>query len=119
MTRWLLIALIAFGAWQWWDNRSIVHPPGVIAAVAPEQRDIAANPQQYQKKGYTLTALARFDLTARVLGVERYSFDRESDLAPVDIAFGWGPMSDSGVLSRISPTSNVGLPFLSFRAGNP
>ncbi len=100
--RWLLIALLAFGAWHWWSNRGIEHAPGAIAAAAPEQRAIAANPPQFQKKGYTLTALARFDLTARVLGVEHYQFDREADLVPVDLVFGWGPMSDSAVLSKLT-----------------
>jgi len=101
MMRWLLIALLVFSAWQWWGSRGIERAPGVIAAAAPEQRAIAANPPQFQKKGYTMTALARFTLTARVLGVERYHFDRESDLAPVDFALGWGPMSDSAVLSKV------------------
>ena len=101
MMRWLLIALIAFGAWQWWGSRGIERAPGVIAAAAPEQHVIAANPPQFQKKGYTLTALARFTLTARVLGVEHYRFGREADLAPVDFALGWGPMSDSAVLSKL------------------
>jgi len=102
MMRWLIIALIAIGAWQWLGNRSIEHTPGVMVGAVPEQRAIAGNPPQFQKKGYTLTALARFALTARVLGVERYYLDRESDLVPVDIAFGWGPMSDSNVLSKVS-----------------
>lgn len=101
MMRWLLIALLAFGVWHWWDGRGIERAPGVIAAAAPQQRAIAASPPQFGKKGYTLTALARFTLTARVLGVERYHFDREADLAPVDLALGWGPMSDSAVLSKV------------------
>ncbi len=101
MMRWLLIVLIVFGAWQWWGNRDIERAPGVIAAAAPEQRVIAADPPQFQKKGYTVTALARFSLSARVLGVENYHVDRESDLAPVDFALGWGSMSDSAVLSKL------------------
>ena len=101
MMRWLLIALIAFGAWHWWGSRGIERAPGVIAAAAPEQRAINTSPPQFEKKGYTLTALARFTLTARVLGVEHYRFGREADLAPVDFALGWGPMSDSAVLSKL------------------
>lgn len=101
MMRWLVIALIALGAWLWWDNRGIERAPGALVTAAPEQRGITGNPPQFRKKGYTLTALARFTLTARVLGVERYYLDRESDLAPVDLVFGWGPMSDSGVLSKV------------------
>jgi len=32
MIRWLAIALIAFGGWQWWGHREIQRPPGVVAA---------------------------------------------------------------------------------------
>jgi hypothetical protein len=32
---------------------------------------------------------------------ERYRFDRGADLSPVDLALGWGPMSDQAVLDRI------------------
>jgi len=102
MIRWLAIALIALGAWQWWGHREIQRPPGVVAASEPEQHDIASDPPRFQKNRYALTALASFTLTARVLGVEHYYLDRGSDLVPVDLALGWGPMSDSGILSRIS-----------------
>lgn len=37
-----------------------------------------------------------------MLGVEHYHFDRESDLVPVDLTLGWGPMSDTDVLSKVS-----------------
>jgi hypothetical protein len=36
-----------------------------------------------------------------VLGAERYRFDRGAELAPVDLALGWGPMSDTAVLEQI------------------
>lgn len=102
MKRWLLIALIAYGAWHWWGGRGVEHAPGVLVTAEPEQTAISFTRPQFQVKGYTLTALARFSLTARVLGTEHYSFDREADLVPVDLALGWGPMSDSSVLSKIS-----------------
>ena len=35
---------------------------------------------------------------ARVLGTERYRFDRASELSLVDLALGWGPMSDTRAL---------------------
>jgi len=104
MRRWLLAALIAFGVWQWWGSRSVEHAPGVLAATTPEQHNIYINRPQFKMKGYTMTALASFALTARVLGVEHYYADREADLAPVDLALGWGPMSDSAVLSKVSIT---------------
>ena len=103
MTRWLLVLLVVGGAWYLWNERSIARPPGVIVVAEPEQRPIStAPPPQFQKKDYTLTALAQFALQARVLGVEHYRFDREADLVPIDLALGWGPMSDTSVLSEIS-----------------
>jgi len=30
MMRWLLIALIAFGAWHWWGSRGMERAPGVV-----------------------------------------------------------------------------------------
>jgi hypothetical protein len=101
MTRWLIIAALVFAAWQWWDGRAIDRPPGVAVAGAPEQQSIGGQPRQFHRNEYTLTALAHFSMNARALAVEHYRFDREAGLAPVDVAFGWGPMSDSAVLSKV------------------
>lgn len=50
---------------------------------------------------YTITPLADFSIEARVLAKEAYTFDRGASLSPIDLVLGWGPMSDSGVLSQI------------------
>ena len=102
MKRWFFIALLAVGVWQWWSERPVRQPPGVIVAGVPQQQNIAGNAPQFRKANYTLKALASFSMTGRALGVERYRFDREADLAPVDVAFGWGPMSDSTVLAKVT-----------------
>ena len=57
-------------------------------------------PDWYQN-GYKIHALAHYELKARILSVETYHSDRESDLSPVDFALGWGPMSDGALLKRI------------------
>ena len=114
MTRWLIIALAAFAAWHWWDGRAVERPPGIAAAGIPEQQNIPGPSPQFHKNGYVLRALARFSMTARALSVERYRFDREADLAPVDVAFGWGPMSDSAVLAKLRVSQ--GGRFYSWRA---
>jgi hypothetical protein len=51
---------------------------------------------------FTVTPLAEFRLTARVLSRRNYSLGREAKLCPVDLALGWGPMSDENVLSCVS-----------------
>ena len=42
------------------------------------------------KDRYRIKALAEFTLEARVLGREDYRFDSGADLAPLDLALGWG-----------------------------
>ena len=103
MRVWILLLVVALaGAWQFVANREISRPPGVLAAAEPRQESITGTPPKFAIKGYTLTALASFDATARVISAEHYHFDRESDLAPVDLALGWGAMSDTAVLRQLS-----------------
>lgn len=51
---------------------------------------------------HDLEPLAEFAITARVLSRENYRFDRAAALSPVDLALGWGPMSDDEVLRRLT-----------------
>ena len=56
---------------------------------------------------YLIQPLATFEAEARVLSRKRYYMDREADLAPFDLALGWGQMSDEQILSsfKISQSS--------------
>jgi len=69
---------------------------------APVQSALEGAVPELVKPGYEIRPLARFELEARVLGVERYHFDRGANLSPVDLVLGWGRMSDSTVLDRIA-----------------
>ena len=95
------IALILFGALNWWSGREVSLPPGVAAGDLPAQASVAGE-REFERNGYRIRTLARFEISARVLGAEHYRLDREAQLAPVDLALGWGRMSDSAVLERIS-----------------
>ena len=96
----LVIGLIAYGAYHTWHGRTVTHGPGVIAASDPMQKEInRALP--IEKNGYQLTPLADFQAETRVLSSESYHLDRESDLASVDLALGWGRMSDEAILKNI------------------
>lgn len=77
----------------------IEHGPGVLVPLAPAQETVPR--RDLQMGDYTLTQRARFDLRARVLSRRDYRFDAGADLAPIDLALGWGPMSDQAVLDRI------------------
>ncbi len=78
----------------------ISHAPGVLAPEAPMQTLISSEPE-WEHKGYRFTPLATYKIRARVLGKERYHFGRESELSPVDLALGWGPMSDQAVVEQL------------------
>jgi hypothetical protein len=95
----VLLALIGYGAYQSYSKRAVTHPEGVLVASAPTQ--LAASNTQIQRDGYIITALQDFRIEARVLSVKQYSSGREADLSPVDLALGWGQMSDEAVLRDI------------------
>lgn len=99
--RLLLLAVIGFGLYTWWTDRPVVHAPGIVAPTMPVQEDLS-DTSSFVYQGYTVTPLARFELEALVLAKEVYRFDREADLAPVDLALGWGRMSDQAVHSQLS-----------------
>ena len=96
--RWLLILPLAWGAWSYWAERPIVHPPGVLVSTEPVQSALDAAPQLPARHGYQITPLQSFSLAARVLSKERYRFDGGAEISPVDLALGWGRMSDQAVL---------------------
>lgn len=98
--RLLVVALIGYGGWHYWQTRPVSQAPGVLAPKDPQQFDIE-NASTFDFKGYQFTPRARFKIQARVLGTEHYKMGREAELAPVDLALGWGPMSNNQVLSRL------------------
>jgi hypothetical protein len=99
--RWVVLLPFVWGAWNYWHARPVHHAPGVLVAHDPVQVDLAAPPARLSKNDYQITPLESFALEARVLGAERYRFDRGAEISPMDLALGWGPMSDESVLQRI------------------
>lgn len=98
----LLIASLAV-AWWLWATRDVEHPPGVVVAPdEPTQTELEEPASPWEHGGYRITPLARFRLTARLLGTERYRFDGGADLSPVDFALGWGRMSDTAVIDALN-----------------
>jgi hypothetical protein len=91
---------VGWGAWNWFADRPVRQPDGILAPQEPRQSDLAAG-RKIQLGRWSLTERARYQITARVLGRERYRFDALSDLIPEDLALGWGPMSDNRILRVI------------------
>lgn len=105
MKKWfVLVALVAALAW-WW------HEPAAdwrgLPAPRDPQQDAEQLPPPFAHGDYTVTPLARYALTAVVLGRERYRHDINAGLAPIDLALGWGPMSSASAINglKISQSS--------------
>jgi hypothetical protein len=102
----LVMASVAlYAVWQIVSSRPIERPPGAIAAADPLQSDLEA-PQTITKGEFQVIGQARFSAEVRVLSRERYRLGALADVAPLDIAVGWGPMSDSKVLEYIDITQS-------------
>jgi len=102
----LAVAAIVIGIGSMLSNRPVERSPGVLAPDDPLQMELArAAPLRHQE--YELTPRAAFELEARVLSAERYRWDGGANLAPVDLALGWGPMSDSAMLERFKVTQGA------------
>jgi hypothetical protein len=75
----------------------------VLVAAEPEQRpldaDAAATP--LRRGDFTATPRARLRAEVRILSRERYRLDPLAGAAPIDLAVGWGPMSDSAVIDAL------------------
>jgi hypothetical protein len=99
----LFIAIITYGAYNAWQSREVKIKTGAgqTAVQEPKQKNLSTN-QIERINSYEIKTLASFSIQARVLSKEHYRFDREADLSPVDLALGWGPMSDDAVLNKIS-----------------
>jgi hypothetical protein len=98
-TRWLWLAVPALLYLLW--TRSVTFPPGVVVAEEPRQEAVQGL-AAWQQQGFTLQPLATYQIRARLLGREPYWVDAVAKLAPVDLAVGWGPMSDQAVLDNLS-----------------
>ena len=96
----LLLVLAIVFAWRDWSQREITHPPGVLVPEAPRQA-AAGDARAFEISDYRLSPRARFEIRARVLSREDYHWDAGANLSPMDLALGWGAMSDQSILERI------------------
>jgi hypothetical protein len=96
----LAAAYVVWGAWNWYIDRPVHPPAGILAPAEPFQA--AAGSRATTRIGrWTLQPRATYRITARILHVERYRFDALASLVPEDLALGWGPMSDSRILDAM------------------
>ncbi len=109
MKPWLFLLLIGLAAYQF-TTRSVDQLPGRSAATATGSGALAPevprqgpprHAQPIQRDRFAITPVRSFDVRGRVLGRERYRFDTEAALSPLDLVLGWGPMSDPAITRAV------------------
>jgi hypothetical protein len=95
----------------------------VDARVAPEQTPLAPGepyaPPELLRADVRVTPQARYRIAARVLSTERYFRGWQGDAVPLDLALGWGAMSDSRVDAWIDWYQRDRYYFWQWDAGSP
>ena len=91
-----VVALVYF----FYPEKVITYPPGITVPEQPKQNNLI-NTESWNVGEFTIQALADYDIKARVLSRNNFSFGEESNLSPFDLALGWGPMSDQSIIDKI------------------
>ncbi len=86
-------------------EQAVSLPAGVTAPTPPRQKKLIEAPV-FVRGDFIIRPVASFELDARVLARERYRFDRSADISPIDLALGWGPMSNQEVIDQIKITQS-------------
>ena len=93
--------LVLAGLVRWCSGaRTVSYGPGVVAPDEPVQVDLRGSPT-FIHEGFFLTPVAEFDVHARVLSRKNYTRDGGAAISPVDLALGWGRMSDESVYGQL------------------
>lgn len=96
----LLLSLALVGWYAFSRNTDTKLGPGVFASEPPVQESIPTTPS-FSFGDYTIMPLASFHVKAKVLSRKAYRAGREAELSPMDLALGWGRMSDESVLEHL------------------
>lgn len=101
----LLFSLVClWGGINYFTHTPIQQPPGMLAPYDPRQTEMTPALLQIQRNQHTwnLQKVAAYDIQGRVLSTHEYGlFDASSEVSPLDVAMGWGPMSDQRIISQI------------------
>lgn len=92
----LLVVLV----YLFYPEKVITYPAGITAPEHPTQTNINL-PEEWTINEFNFKALAEYQIRARVLSRNDFSLGKESEISPLDLALGWGPLSDQSVIDKI------------------
>jgi hypothetical protein len=103
MKKLFLLIVLATAVWAYFNFLAPKkYPPGILIPGAPEQMMVRWPVNPVQKGQCTIRMIAEYSIEARVLHTKRYWSGEIAQFTPYDVAVGWGPMSDQGVLDRLT-----------------
>ncbi len=100
-----LIPVVIFIVYKSLPEKSIIYPAGILVAEDPKQVNLTHR-KEWQRDEFSFRALAEYKIKGRVLSMNFYSLGKESELSPVDLALGWGRMSDQNIIDKITVTQS-------------
>ncbi len=101
MKSFIAVLLLVLALWFFaFREDSVELGPGVKVSEVPVQGPIKGI-KAFAFRGYRIIPKAGFIVKGKVLSRENYYSDRNSEISPLDIALGWGRMSDEKVLDKI------------------
>jgi len=117
---WAAVGIIALavGAY-WYSHRPLHYPPGILISDDPGQVPLPESASPINHGAFVLKPLALFSIDARVLHKRNYSYDPGAALVPVDLALGWGPMSNQAVLDRLRISQSMRFYWFEYKLPPP
>lgn len=81
--------------------------PSGISVAGPVQEELTQQtPRSFLFRGHVVQPRALYRIEALVLSRAAYRFDDNADVSPLDLALGWGPMSDAALLQQLRVRQN-------------
>jgi hypothetical protein len=107
------------GIYSWFRHREVTHSPGIKISQEPEQMSVTQPNTHLRLKNADIEFLADYSIQARILSIENYYLGSMAKVSPVDLALGWGPMSDTAILENFKINQGDRFYFYTWRNNLP
>lgn len=97
----IIIVLLLMGIGYFLHNRLEQKRIASIGPVEGQPLQESTDAPAMQRLGFEIEPVARYEIRAKVLSIERYRSGRWAELSPMDFALGWGPMSDNAITKQL------------------